>query len=93
MAKSNKTFWTAASVIIGLVLIGSGMLVTFTRAQAGAEAVGDKVAVVKAEGCLPARKANTDVSVLKVQLKAMETIQTTRHTELLEAIRKNPAPP
>jgi len=91
--KNNKTFWTAASVILGLVMIAGGMLVTFTKARASSEAVGKKVEVVKTEGCLPARKATTDVSVLKAQLDHWEVVQTTRHDEIMGALGKKPAAP
>lgn len=93
MAKKANTFWRAASVIVTLVILAVGIVVTFTKALAASEAVGDKVQVVKTEGCLPARKATTDVSVLQAQFKNMETVQTSRHTEIMTALGKKPAPP
>lgn len=91
--KSYKTFWTAAGVILVILLTASGVLITFTEVQATTEAVGDKFEVIKNEGCLPARDATSSIRVIESKLATMETVQTTRHTEIMAELRKKPPVP
>lgn len=88
---NGRTKLAAASVIITLLVLAGGVVNNFTRAHAAADSVGDKVEVVKTEGCLPARQAQTSVKVIETRLDGMEKIQTTRHTEIMAALKPPPA--
>lgn len=111
MGKSNKTFWTAASVILAIVVIGVSLVDRFVWAQADVKAadtkidatassLNEKIETVKEEGCLPARAADKSIVVIESKITSIddrfqrfETEQTTRHTQILNAIKGKPAPP
>ncbi len=101
MAKNGKVKWIGI-VIVALGLLVS-VIGSFIWAQADIKAVNTKangivedVDDLEEDGCKPAQKIKIKVAVLENSVQRIEkdvtemrVEQTTRHTELMKAIREN----
>ncbi len=98
----NNSFVKWITIMITLIVLGVAVVASWKDNEAGVKSNTEKVGVLKEDGCKPARRHEGDIKVfasdmktvkqdveeVKGDFKEFRTEQTTRHTELLEAIRK-----
>lgn len=92
MGRNNKAKWTGIA-LTGLVIIAT-VIAVFVWAQADikavdikAEGIKEDVGLLKAEGCLPARKNTNNITKIEAQL---ETMQDENRIAFREILRRLP---
>ena len=65
MAKNGA--WLKLLIIVGIALLGVAVGYGMLKSKVSANAV--KIEEIKTEGCIPARKAKTDIAVMKTDIK------------------------